>query len=130
LNVSDQDKFPTCVRSVNACSDDLMMNLQIHQSGQLDIPTCSVPIDPQDTAAQGFVAQHGGVDAVKKDELLVTEFGEKLDLKPDGDVMEQENQVRLERMLKDIVGTSIVRWRITAHSTTAITRMAHSSVAR
>jgi hypothetical protein len=52
LNVSNRDKFATCIRSVNACSNDLMMSLQIHRSGQLDILTRSVPIDPQDNAAQ------------------------------------------------------------------------------
>jgi hypothetical protein len=95
-----------------------MMSLQIHQTSQLDILTRSVPVDPEDTAAQSFVAHHGGVDAVKQNETLVTEFAEKLHLTTDGDVMEQvntdisnmmeENQVRLERMLKDNIGTGIV----------------------
>jgi hypothetical protein len=43
LNVSNWDKFASCVHSVNTCSNDLMMSLQIHQSGQLEILTHSVP---------------------------------------------------------------------------------------
>lgn len=118
LNVSNGDKFASCVQAVNLCSSDLMMSLQIHQSGQLDILTRSVPIDPEDKAAQSFIAQHGGVDAVKQDETLVAEFAEELHLEMEGDVMEQvntnisdlmqENQVRLERMLKANIGTGIV----------------------
>lgn len=118
LNVSNGDKFASCVQAVNLCSSDLMMSLQIHQSSQLDILTRSVPVDPEDKAAQSFISHHGGVDAIKQDEALVAEFAEELHLDMAGDVMEQvntdisdlmqENQVRLERMLKASIGTGIV----------------------
>ena len=118
LNVNNRDKFASCVLAVNSCSNDLMMSLQIQQSGQLDILTRSVPVDLEDKAAQSFIAHHGGVDAVRQDETLVTEFAEELHLKTDGNVMEQvntdisdlmqENHVRLEHALKANIGTGIV----------------------
>jgi hypothetical protein len=118
LNVSNRDKFAACVYGVNACSNDLMISLQIHQSGQLDILTRSIPVDPEDKAAQSFITHHGGVDAVKRDETLITEFAGELHLEVDGDVIQQvntdlsdlmqKNQIRLERMLKGNVGTGIV----------------------
>ena len=73
LNVNNRDKFASCVLAVNSCSNDLMISLQIQQSGQLDILTRSVPVDLEDKAAQSFIAHHGGVDAVRQDETLVTE---------------------------------------------------------
>jgi hypothetical protein len=118
LNVSNRDKFASCVHSVNTCSNDLMMSLQIHQSGQLEILTRSVPTDPEDDIAQSFIVQHGGLAAIKQDEVLLAEFAEELHLKTDGNVLEQvntdlsdlmqENQARLQRILKDTVGTSVV----------------------
>ena len=69
----NRDKLASCVLAVNSCSNDLMMSLQIQQSCQLDILTRSVPVDLEDKAAQSFIAHHGGVDAVRQDETLVTE---------------------------------------------------------
>jgi hypothetical protein len=53
-----------CSATVDACSKDLMTYLQIHQAGQLNILTSSVPIDPEDMAVQIFIANHGGVAAI------------------------------------------------------------------
>jgi hypothetical protein len=91
LNVSNGDKFASCVQAANLCSSDLIMSLQIHQSGQLDILTRSVPVDLEDKAAQSFISHHGGVDAVKQDQTLVTECAEELHLEMEGDAMEQVN---------------------------------------
>lgn len=117
LNFSNRDNFVSCVTAVNSCSNDLMLSLQIHQSSQLDILTRSIPFDAEDMAAETFVTLHGGVKAVKEDPTLVTQFADELQLKMDDTVMEQihtnlsdlveENHARLERMLKDNVGTAV-----------------------
>ena len=51
-----------------------MMSLKIQQSGQLDILTRSVPVNLENKAVQIFIAHHGDVEAVRKDESLVMEF--------------------------------------------------------
>ena len=118
LNLGNKDKFASCAAAINVCCADLMMSLQIHQTTQLDILTRSVPVDAEDLAAMTFFIHHGGVDAVKGDRQLVTQFANELHLKVDDEVMEQinanlahviqVNQAQLERTLNENVSTAII----------------------
>ena len=118
LNVGNKDKFDMCAAMVDACCKDLMTSLQIHQAGQLNILTRSVPVDPEDELAQMFIATHGGVEAVKSERELVTEFAQELHLKVDDDVMEQLNtnfaqlmevhHAQLERTLNENVSAAVI----------------------
>ena len=91
LKLSNRDKFTTCAVSINTCCSDLLMSLQIHQTGKLDILTRAIPIDEEDVVAANFVANHGSVDAVVYDRELVKEFAQQQHLVMDDSVMEQLN---------------------------------------
>ncbi|TFK54529.1 hypothetical protein OE88DRAFT_1733178 [Heliocybe sulcata] len=118
LHVGNRDKFVACAQTVNACANDLMLTLQIQQTSQLDVLTKEVPVDSEDEAAQGFVKRNGGVDKVLTDPVLVAQFAKELHLKIDDDAIRQintnlsdlmqDNQVRLEHMLRENVGTAVV----------------------
>ena len=118
LNTGNLDKFTSCARAVNDCANDLMISLQIHQTGQLDVLTRSVPIDPEDKAAQTFVARHGGLNAIKQNPELVKEFAKEIHINIDEDSMQQlnttlsdlmhQNQTKLQSMLSDNISTAIV----------------------
>ncbi|KAE9382686.1 hypothetical protein BT96DRAFT_790357, partial [Gymnopus androsaceus JB14] len=118
LSVHNKDRFASSASSLKECTNDLMISLQIHQSVQLDILTRPIPSDPEDEAAEKFVAAHGGLDAVKGNEALVKQFASEMKLSVDDKVMEQlnsnisvvlqQNQDRLEQSLNESVSTSIV----------------------
>ncbi|KIK62646.1 hypothetical protein GYMLUDRAFT_198481 [Collybiopsis luxurians FD-317 M1] len=118
LSVHNKDRFTNCAASLKDCTNDLMVSLQIHQSTQLDILTRPVPSDPEDVAAEKFVAAHGGMDAVKNNEELVKQFASEMKLSVDEKVMEQlntnitevlqQNQDRLEQSLNESVSASVV----------------------
>ncbi|KIK62652.1 hypothetical protein GYMLUDRAFT_507321 [Collybiopsis luxurians FD-317 M1] len=118
LSVHNKDRFASCADSLKDCTNDLMVSLQIHQSTQLDILTRPVPSDPEDEAAEMFVAAHGGLDAVKGNEELVKQFASEMKLSMDEKVMEQlntnitevlqQNQDRLEQSLNESVSASVI----------------------
>jgi alkyl hydroperoxide reductase subunit AhpC len=118
LSVHNKDRFVSCASSLKECTNDLMTSLQIHQSTQLDILTRPVPSDPEDEAAEKFIAAHGGMDVVKGNKELVKQFGSEMKLSVDDNVMEQlntnlsavlqENQDRLEKSLNESVSASVV----------------------
>ena len=118
LRISNRDKFAACALSINTCCNDLLMSLQIHQTGKLDILTRGIPVDPEDIAAETFVATHGSLDAVVHDRELVKEFAQQQHLVMDDSVMEQlnsniadsvtQNHLRLEGILKDNVNSAII----------------------
>ncbi|KAF8165688.1 hypothetical protein B0H34DRAFT_763057 [Crassisporium funariophilum] len=117
LSLSNREKFTQCAESINICCSDLMMSLQIHQTGQLEILTRAVPIDAEDIAAQTFVAEHGSFEAIAHDRELVKEFAQEQHLVMDDSVMDQlnasiadsvlQNHVRLENILKNNVSSAI-----------------------
>ncbi|KAF5328429.1 hypothetical protein D9619_013297 [Psilocybe cf. subviscida] len=118
LSLTNREKFTVCAETINNCSRDLLMSLQIRQTIQLDILTREVPIDEDDAAAKVFVDAHGGsIDAIVHDRELVKEFAEQRHLVMDDSVMEQlkaniadavqQNHVRLEGVLRDNVGGAI-----------------------
>ncbi|GBE86873.1 hypothetical protein SCP_1001150 [Sparassis crispa] len=118
INVGNRDKFISCADSINKCTNDLMITLQIHQTSQLDIITRPVPVDPVDEAAKSFISSHGGVDAVKDDRELIAQFASTLHLTVDDRALEQintnitdlmqQNQEQLERTISSSVGASVV----------------------
>ena len=118
LRISNRDKFSACALSINTCCSDLLMSLQIHQTGKLDILTRAIPVDAEDIAADTFVASHGSLEAVVYDRELVKEFAQQQNLVMDDSVMEQlnanisdsmtQNHLRLEGILKDNVNSAIV----------------------
>ena len=117
LKLSNRDKFSACAVSINTCCSDLLMSLQIHQTGKLDVLTRAIPVDEEDVAAATFVATHGSIDAVVYDRELVKEFAQQLHLVMDDSVMEQlnanisdsmtQNHLRLEEILKNNVNSAI-----------------------
>lgn len=118
LNIGYRDRFTACAEAINASCNDLMMSLQIHQSGQLDILTRSVPVDPEDEAAQTFLTHHGGIAAVKAEPKLVTQFAQERHLTMDDESMEQlnsnltnimqQNHTQLERTLNENVSSAVI----------------------
>lgn len=59
LNLGNKDKFEGCATKIKDITSDLMISLQIQQSGQLDILSRNIPVDPEDQLAQDFVSIHG-----------------------------------------------------------------------
>jgi hypothetical protein len=118
LHMGYRDKFADCAESINKTASDLMMSLQIHQSSQLDILTRKIPVDPEDEAAEKFIAAHGGADAVKAEPQLVSQFAREQHLTMDEESMEQlnsnitnimqQNQAQLERTLVENVSTAVM----------------------
>ncbi|KIJ46760.1 hypothetical protein M422DRAFT_59571 [Sphaerobolus stellatus SS14] len=118
LSLNNREKFSMCADKVNRCCNDLMMCLQIQQSGQLDVITRSVPNDPDDEAATLFLADNGSLENVKQHPELVENFAKQRHMSMDSKVMEQlngnindaiaQNQARIEQILQDNVGAAIV----------------------
>ncbi|PPQ63111.1 hypothetical protein CVT24_005822 [Panaeolus cyanescens] len=119
LSISNRDKFVQCADAVNNCCQDLLMSLQIYQTGQLEILTRAVPVDEEDIAAQTFVDEHGGsIDAFIHDRELVKEFADQQKFSMDDSVMDQlnaniaetvnQNHQRLEGIIKENVSSAVV----------------------
>lgn len=64
LNMSNSQNFTSMAARITACSHDLMLSLQIQQTGDISILTRAVPIDPQDEEAKRFVQEHGGQNII------------------------------------------------------------------
>lgn len=115
LNIHNKEKFTAAVDGINACSNDIMISLQIHQTTRLDVLTRAVPADPADDAAREFVSRHGDV---KNNPELVSEFAKQQQLVMDEEAMEQLNTNisdtmeqtvgRLEGMLTGNINSAIV----------------------
>jgi len=118
LSITNRDKFTTAAHNVNTCCQDLMLSLQIHQSSKIEILTRDIPIDDDDKAAETFVAEHGSLEAIQHDRELVKEFAQQQHLVMDDTVMDQlnanladtiqQNQARLEVILKDNVNSAVL----------------------
>ncbi|KAI1316508.1 hypothetical protein EDD11_009921 [Mortierella claussenii] len=111
LNMSNSQNFVQMADKITSCSHDLMLSLQIQQTGDLSVLSRAVPVDPQDEEARQFVQQHGGQAAINSNPELVEEFAKKMHLTMSDQVMDQmqssmedilqENQSRIETMLKE-----------------------------
>lgn len=64
LNMSNGANFVSMASSIAACSQDLMLSLQIQQTGDISVLSRSVPSDAQDEAAKQFVQANGGQDII------------------------------------------------------------------
>ncbi|KAF9406900.1 hypothetical protein BGZ94_002900 [Podila epigama] len=111
LNISNSANFTAMAARITSCSQDLMLSLQIQQTGDLSILARAVPNDPQDDEAKEFVQAHGGQSVINARPDLVEEFAKKMHLTMSEQVMDQmqsnmeelleENQSRIEAMLKE-----------------------------
>ena len=61
LKMSNTQNFETMAGKISGCSSDLMMSLQIQQTGDLSVLKRSVP---KDLVAENFVKENGGQDVV------------------------------------------------------------------
>lgn len=71
LNMSNGANFVSMASSIAACSQDLMLSLQIQQTGDISVLSRSVPSDAQDEAAKKFVQANGGQDIINVRALQV-----------------------------------------------------------
>ncbi|KAF9912888.1 hypothetical protein EC991_007500 [Linnemannia zychae] len=111
LNMSNGQNFVNMAASIAACSQDLMLSLQIQTTGDISVLSRSVPTDAQDEAAKKFVQANGGQDVINHNPALVEEFAKKMHLTMSSEVMEQmqtnmedlmeENQSRIESILEE-----------------------------
>lgn len=111
LNMSNSQNFVQMAQKIMACSQDLMLSLQIQQTGDLSVLSRSVPVDHQDEEAEIFVSTHGGQSVINCNSELVEKFAEKMQLTMSDQVMDQmqlnvgdileENQSRIETLLKE-----------------------------
>lgn len=69
LNMSNGQNFTSMAQKITACSQDLMLSLQIQQTGDLSILTRAVPTDPQDEEAKKFVQAHGGQNIINVSDI-------------------------------------------------------------
>ncbi|KAF8507509.1 hypothetical protein BU17DRAFT_57343 [Hysterangium stoloniferum] len=118
LSFGNRDKFVLCAETLQVCSSDLLMSLQIHQTSHIDILSRSVPVDPNDEAARMFISQHGSLETVVQSPELVAAFAKQEHLPMDDKIMDQLNvniadtlqqtESRLEGLLKENVNTALV----------------------
>ncbi|KAG0348301.1 hypothetical protein BG004_005436 [Podila humilis] len=111
LNMSNSQNFAMMADRITACSQDLMLSLQIQQTGDLSVLTRAVPTDPQDEEAKKFIHAHGGQNIINNRPDLVEEFAKMMHLTMSEQVMDQmqssmedileDNQSRIESLLKD-----------------------------
>ncbi|KAF9164512.1 hypothetical protein DFQ26_001364 [Actinomortierella ambigua] len=111
LKLSNNQNFTEMAAKVALIGEDLMLSLQIQQTGDISVLRRSIPLDAQDQEAEQFVESHGGQSAVESNPKLIEEFAKKMHLAMSDQVMEQmqtdlgdmmqENQSRIEDMLKE-----------------------------
>ncbi|KAG0021682.1 hypothetical protein BGZ82_011273 [Podila clonocystis] len=117
LNMSNSQNFEQMAQQIMACSQDLMLSLQIQQTGDLSVLSRSVPVDRQDEEAGIFVSTHGGQSVINCHPELVEKFAEKMQLTMNDQVMDQmqlnmgdileESQSRIETLLKENSSSAI-----------------------
>ncbi|KAF9154538.1 hypothetical protein BG015_000682 [Linnemannia schmuckeri] len=111
LNMSNGANFDAMASSIATCSQDLMLSLQIQQTGDISVLSRSVPSDAQDEEAKKFVQANGGQDIINNNPALVEEFAKKMHMTMSNEVMDQmqtnmedlmeENQIRIEALLQE-----------------------------
>ncbi|KAF9376345.1 hypothetical protein CPC16_000231 [Podila verticillata] len=114
LRMSNMQNFELMASKITACSSDLMMSLQIQQTGDLSILKRVVP---RDRIAENFIRENGGQDMISNDPELVKKFAEKVNLTMTGQVMEQmqsnmqelitRNQSHIETVIRESSSTSV-----------------------
>ncbi|KAF9276841.1 hypothetical protein BGZ68_009708 [Mortierella alpina] len=114
LKMSNKENFESVVARVTSCSTDLMLSLQIQQTGDLSLLKRSVP---RDLEAEQFVKDRGGEDVVNSNPVLVEEFAKRMHLAMSDQVMEQmtsnmqeilnENQQQIETLIRQSSTTTV-----------------------
>jgi len=117
LNLGNKDKFESCATKIKDITSDLMISLQIQQTGQLQILSQSIPVDPEDKLAQEFLSVHG--EDGKKNPELVKEFAAKIHGTMDGDTMHQIT-TNITEMIKE--NEEDIRRRIQEQVTDAVSK--------
>jgi hypothetical protein len=75
LNISHSQNFALMAQKVTECSQDLMLTLQIQQTGDMSILSRAIPVDPQDEEAKEFVSRHGGQTVINVRGCVMYHFG-------------------------------------------------------
>ncbi|GJJ72554.1 hypothetical protein EMPS_04912 [Entomortierella parvispora] len=114
LKMSNTQNFENMADKIKSCSSDLMLSLQIQQTGDLSVLKRSVP---RDIVAESFVKENGGQDVINSNPELVKEFAEKMHLAMSDQVMEQmqsnlqslmaQTQSQIEAAIRESSGTGI-----------------------
>ncbi|KAF9570256.1 hypothetical protein EC968_002027 [Mortierella alpina] len=114
LKMSNKENFENVVARVTSCSTDLMLSLQIQQTGDLSLLKRSVP---RDLEAEQFVRDRGGEDVVNSNPVLVEEFAKRMHLAMSDQVMEQmtsnmqeilqDNQQHIETLIRQSSTTTV-----------------------
>ncbi|KAI1288891.1 hypothetical protein EDD11_009565 [Mortierella claussenii] len=107
LKMSNTQNFEAMASRITSCSSDLMMSLQIQQTGDLSVLKRAVP---RDLAAETFIKEHGGQEAINNDPELVKAFADKMHLAMSDQVMTQmqsnmqevmaQNQQQIEDLIR------------------------------
>ncbi|KAF9940552.1 hypothetical protein BGZ67_007362 [Mortierella alpina] len=120
LKMSNKENFESVVARVTSCSTDLMLSLQIQQTGDLSLLKRSVP---RDLEAEQFVRDRGGEDVVNSNPVLVEEFAKRMHLAMSDQVMEQMTS-NMQEILHD--NQQQIETLIRQSSTTTVTDMAEA----
>ncbi|KAF9134656.1 hypothetical protein BGW39_006245 [Mortierella sp. 14UC] len=114
LRMSNMQNFEQMAVKITTCSSDLMMSLQIQQTGDLSILKRVVP---RDRIAENFIRENGGQDTINNDPELVKKFAEKVNLTMSDQVMEQmqsnmqelitRNQSQIESIIHESSSMSV-----------------------
>ncbi|KAF9959617.1 hypothetical protein BGZ72_009197 [Mortierella alpina] len=114
LKMSNKENFESVVARVTSCSTDLMLSLQIQQTGDLSLLKRSVP---RDLEAEQFVKERGGENVVNSNPVLVEEFAKRMHLAMSDQVMEQmtsnmqeilhDNQQQIETLIRQSSTTNV-----------------------
>ncbi|KAF9922951.1 hypothetical protein FBU30_006912 [Linnemannia zychae] len=114
LRTSNMQNFEQMAAKITTCSSDLMMSLQIQQTGDLSILKRVVP---RDRVAENFIRENGGQDTINNDPELVKKFAAQVNLTMSDQVMEQmqsnmqelitQNQIQIEAVVRESSSNNI-----------------------
>ncbi|KAF9971886.1 hypothetical protein BGZ73_005054 [Actinomortierella ambigua] len=108
LKMTNRQDFEQMAAKVTTCSSELMMSLQIQQTGDLSILKRVVP---RDLVAEKFIRENGGQDMINSDPELVKKFAQTVNLTMSDQEMEQmqsnmqelisQNQMQIEAIIRE-----------------------------
>ncbi|KAI8605281.1 hypothetical protein EDD21DRAFT_299743, partial [Dissophora ornata] len=114
LKMSNTQNFESMAGKISTCSSDLMMSLQIQQTGDLSVLKRAVP---RDVVAEDFIKDNGGQEAINNNPELVKEFATKVHLVMTDQVMDQmqsnmqdlmaQNQHQIEVLIRESSSTNV-----------------------
>ncbi|KAF9178925.1 hypothetical protein BGZ51_007359 [Haplosporangium sp. Z 767] len=114
LKMSNKENFELVAAKVTTCSTDLMLSLQIQQTGDLSLLKRAVP---RDLEAERFVRDHGGEEMINSNPALVEEFAKKMHLAMSDQVMVQmkanmhdmlqQNQLQIEAVIRQSTSNTV-----------------------